>query len=34
MIQNVSGSTPTGGTPAVRTISPKMVYAALTDPTR
>ncbi len=34
MIQNVRGSTPTGGTPQVRSISPKMVYAALTDPKR
>ena len=34
MIQNVSGSNPTGGTPSVRSISPKMVYAALTDPKR
>ncbi len=29
MIQNVDGSRPTGDTPPVRTISPKMVYAAL-----
>ena len=31
MIQNLNGSTPTGGTPPVRDISPKAVYAALTD---
>jgi CubicO group peptidase (beta-lactamase class C family) len=29
MIQNVNGSIPTGDTPAVRAISPRMVYAAL-----
>ena len=29
MIQNVSGSVPTGDTPPMRQISPKMVYAAL-----
>lgn len=29
MIQNVNGSIPTGDTPPVRSISPKMVYAAL-----
>jgi CubicO group peptidase (beta-lactamase class C family) len=34
MIQNVNGSIPTGNTPPVRSISPKMVYAALTDPKR
>jgi CubicO group peptidase (beta-lactamase class C family) len=33
MIQNVSGSVPTGDTPPVRTISPKLVYAALAAPT-
>ena len=33
MIQNVGGSIPTGDTPPMRTISPKMVYAALTNPT-
>ena len=32
MIQNVGGSLPTGGTPPMRAISPKMVYEALTDP--
>lgn len=31
MIQNVRGSVPGGGTPDVRSISPKLVYAALTD---
>jgi CubicO group peptidase (beta-lactamase class C family) len=31
MIQNVRGSVPGGGTPDVRGISPKLVYAALTD---
>ena len=31
MIQNVRGSVPGGGTPAVREISPKAVYAALTQ---
>ena len=31
MIQNVRGSVPGGGTPAVRDISPKAVYAALTQ---
>ncbi len=31
MIQNINGSTPTGGTPPVRTISPKLTYDALTD---
>ena len=30
MIQNLSGSVPGGGTPAVRDISPRAVYAALT----
>ena len=34
MIQNVGGSVPTGATPPMRSISPKMVYAALTNPTR
>jgi CubicO group peptidase (beta-lactamase class C family) len=34
MIQNVSGSVPTGDTPPLRTISPNMVYAALTDRSR
>ncbi len=31
MIQNLNGSVPGAGTPAVREISPKAVYAALTD---
>lgn len=31
MIQNMNGSIPGGGTPAVRDISPRAVYAALTD---
>jgi len=31
MIQNLNGSTPTGGTPPTRTISPRLTYAALTD---
>ena len=31
MIQNLNGSIPGRGTPAVRDISPKAVYAALTD---
>ncbi len=31
MIQNLQGSVPGGGTPAVRDISPAAVYAALTD---
>lgn len=34
MIQNVGGSLPNGGTPPMRSISPKMVYAALTDPAK
>ena len=33
MIQNVRGSVPGGGTPDVRTISPKAVYAALAGKT-
>jgi CubicO group peptidase (beta-lactamase class C family) len=32
MIQNVNGSTPTGGSPQVRPLSRKLVYAALVDP--
>jgi len=32
MIQNVNGSVPTGGTPNVRVITPKLTYEALTDP--
>jgi CubicO group peptidase (beta-lactamase class C family) len=31
MIQNVRGSVPGGGTPDVRTLSPRLVYAALTE---
>jgi CubicO group peptidase (beta-lactamase class C family) len=31
MIQNLNGSIPGGGTPAVRDITPRAVYAALTD---
>jgi CubicO group peptidase (beta-lactamase class C family) len=34
MIQNIGGSLPTGDTPPMRSISPRMVYAALTNPTR
>jgi CubicO group peptidase (beta-lactamase class C family) len=34
MIQNVDGSLPTGKTPPMRSLSSKMVYAALTDSTR
>jgi CubicO group peptidase (beta-lactamase class C family) len=32
MIQNLNGSTPTGGSPQVRPLSRKLVYAALVDP--
>jgi CubicO group peptidase (beta-lactamase class C family) len=32
MMQNVSGSTPTGGSPQVRPLSRKLVYQALVDP--
>jgi CubicO group peptidase (beta-lactamase class C family) len=32
MIQNAGGSIPTGDTPPLRSISPKMVYAALASP--
>ena len=32
MIQNVAGSTPTGGSPQVRPLSRKLVYQALVDP--
>lgn len=32
MIQNLNGSTPTGGTPPVRTLSADLTYAALTRP--
>lgn len=31
MIQNLNGSRPDGGTPRTRQISPRLVYAALTD---
>ncbi len=31
MIQNINGSVPGAGTPAVRTLSPQLTYAALTD---
>jgi CubicO group peptidase (beta-lactamase class C family) len=34
MIQNLNGSTPTGGTPPTRAISYKVVYDALTDKTK
>ena len=34
MSQNVAGSLPNGGTPPMRSISSKMVYAALPDPKR
>ena len=34
MIQNLSGSTPTGGSPQVRPLSRKLVYQALVDPTK
>ncbi len=34
MIQNVSGSTPTGGSPQVRPLSRKAVYASLTNPAK
>jgi CubicO group peptidase (beta-lactamase class C family) len=33
MIQNLRGSVPGGGTPAVRELSPRLVYAALMDRT-
>jgi CubicO group peptidase (beta-lactamase class C family) len=32
MMQNLSGSTPTGGSPQVRPLSRKLAYAALVDP--
>jgi CubicO group peptidase (beta-lactamase class C family) len=32
MIQNVNGSTPTGGSPQVRPLSRRLVYQALVDP--
>ena len=34
MIQNINGSTPTGGTPPLRTISPRLTYGALTEPSK
>jgi CubicO group peptidase (beta-lactamase class C family) len=34
MIQNLEGSLPTGKTPPLRSLSPKMVYASLIDSTR
>ena len=34
MSQNVAGGLPKGGTPPMRSISSKMVYAALPDPKR
>jgi hypothetical protein len=32
MMQNVEGSRPTGGSPQVRPLSRRLVYAALVDP--
>jgi CubicO group peptidase (beta-lactamase class C family) len=32
MIQNLNGSVPTGPTPNVRVLSPRLTYAALTNP--
>jgi CubicO group peptidase (beta-lactamase class C family) len=32
MIQNLNGSTPTGGTPPLRAISPRLAYGALEHP--
>ena len=32
LIQNVNGSSPTGGSPPVRALSRKLVYEALVDP--
>ena len=32
MMQNVNGSSPTAGSPQVRPLSRKLVYAALVDP--
>ena len=32
MMQNVNGSTPTGGSPQVRLLSRQLVYQALVDP--
>ena len=34
MIQNLNGSNPNMGTPATRVISPRLTYAALTDPSK
>jgi CubicO group peptidase (beta-lactamase class C family) len=34
MMQNLRGSSPTGGSPPVRTLSRQLVYQALTDPKR
>lgn len=34
MIQNLNGSTPTGGTPPLRAISPRATYAALETPAK
>ncbi len=34
MIQNLNGSTPTGGTPPLRVISPRATYGALVDPAK
>ena len=34
MMQNLSGSSPTGGSPQVRPISRQLVYQALVDPTK
>jgi hypothetical protein len=32
MMQNVNGSSPTGGSPQVRALSRTLVYQALVDP--
>jgi CubicO group peptidase (beta-lactamase class C family) len=34
MIQNLNGSQPTGDTPPMRAITPRLVYEALVDPSR
>ena len=34
MMQNLAGSTPTGGSPQVRPLSRRLVYQALVDPTK
>jgi CubicO group peptidase (beta-lactamase class C family) len=34
MIQNLNGSNPAGGTPRLREMSPRLTYAALTDPSK